>query len=174
MNRRFAVLQHFSRRHNFGICNLLECWIVGMLSGISFAFFTDSAGNNLYYGWCYETSSIVHLLASCLFPFLLSVMTITLFEHWALCPILAVKAFSLGFCGCLICRCFGSAGWLVCALLLFTGWGSSIPLLWFCVAALKDRCRALSRIPWILTMDLIIVLFDLYFISPILGDALHG
>ena len=174
MDLRFAVLHIFSRRHNFGICSLLGCWTVGLLLGLSFAFFADHSVLSLMRRWIYLPVTIVDLLTGCLFPLLLSAFAVYLNEPWVLGPILGAKAFVFGFCACIICRCFGSAGWLVCSLLLISGWASAALLLYFDLKASSDRTKAMARFPWFAFIAITIALVDIYFVAPILTGALNG
>lgn len=174
MDLRFAVLHIFSRRHNLGICSLLGCWTVGVLLGVSFAFFADHSVLLMMRGWCYLPASIVDLLIVCFLPLLLSAFAVYLNEPWALFPIAFFKAFAFGICGCLICRSFGTAGWLACSLLQFSGWTSSVLLMYFDLKAVIDRSNALARFPWFAIILLVVALVDLYVVAPVLTGALNG
>ena len=174
MNLKSAVLQIFSQRHYIGVWSLLGCWIAGLLLGVSFAFLTDQTILLMMCGWCYAPVSIVDLLFGCLFPLLLSAFAVYLNESWTIYPILFLKAFSFGLCGCAICRCFGTAGWLMSGLMQFSGCISSAALLHFALIVSQDRAKGLARLPWFAVLNTAIVLVDIYFIAPILYGALNG
>lgn len=75
--------------------------------------------------------SIVSLLGAAFLPFLISAYAVLISQVWLLFPVCFLKAFSFGFCVAGVSYVFGSAGWLVCGLLLFTDLCTMPMLLFF-------------------------------------------
>lgn len=109
---------------------LFLSWCIGLLLGVSAA---ANAGSNLPTMIRSATLcpvSIPGLLASTVFPFLCSAYAVSFSEPWLLLPISTLKAFSFSFCAFGVNLAFGSAGWLVRLLFLFSD-ACVIPLLFF-------------------------------------------
>ncbi len=75
-----------------------------------------------------HSMSIVGLLAVMGLPIFLSFFAVRFGHSWLLIPICFFQAFLWSYCGLLCVRAFGSAGWLVQLLLMFSS-GSGLPVL---------------------------------------------
>ena len=103
-------------------------WIMGLLCGGVFALFADSSSVSLMR--MPGHLSIVGLLFIPLFPFLISAFAVYLSRPRLIYVICGWKAFCFGAGAVLIRLSYGSAGWLVQGLLLFTD-GITLPILYW-------------------------------------------
>ena len=119
------------------------------------------------------TVSVSGLLASVLFPFLFSELAI-LYRRSFLYLICFIKAFCLGVCVKGIALAYGSSAWLIYSLLLFSD-NLIIPVLYaYWLRALEGSSfqRNLSFMVHVI-YSVIIVLLDVYLISPILSEVIR-
>ena len=79
------------------------------------------------------------LFRSAVLPFLLSAFAVFLSEPWLLLPICSMKAFGFGFCASGVYLAFGTAGWLVRFLFLFTDVLVIPILLFYCLRQLRSE-----------------------------------
>ena len=152
---------------------LSACWLLGVLLGFSAAL---QAGENVAVLMCrisFGSVSIVDLLLSCLFPFLIAAIAAYLSEPWLLLIVCLLKAFLFSFCAFGISLAYGSAGWLVRILLLFSDL-ILLPILYFyCYFLLKKgfgRAKVLSYI--VCAAVLVVGFVNKYFIVPFCGSVL--
>lgn len=149
-------------------------WLAGLACGILVYL---SAGNfllSLMRSTLYVPVSIVGLLCVTTFPFLLSAFAVFLSKPVLLLPICFGKAFLFAFASIGILQAFGSAGWLLRWLLLFSDC-ASIPLLyWFWLRYLPGY-RSLSG--WeaasMLSLWLLIGSVNYSVISPLLARLIE-
>lgn len=115
------------------ICKLLLAfaWYNGLLVGTLIAAMVDIDVFSLMRTAGDSRVSIVVLMAVIIIPFLISVLSVSLSKPWLLLPVCFFKAFSLGYCISGVCIIYGSAGWLVRLLLLFSSTVSAPVLYWF-------------------------------------------
>lgn len=122
---------------------LAVLWIAGLLSGA----FAAINGGDVFLLWMraadFGRVSIVSLTVSLFLPFLLSALAVLISQPWLIFPICFLKAFSFSFCAGGTLIVFSSAGWLVCALLLFSGWCLLPALFWFWLRRLNGSARSL-------------------------------
>jgi hypothetical protein len=108
---------------------LAFCWCAGLLLGCFCAWQTGNVHSSLMRGAAERSVSIVGLAVVCL-PFLLTVFTVLFRTPWLIYPLCFGKGFGFAFVAALCAGGFGSGGWLLRVLLLFTD-GFSAPLLLF-------------------------------------------
>lgn len=110
--------------------SLVVFWCVGLICGI---FTAAGAGNlsSLMRACCHSRVSIVGLMFVPTLPFLFSAVAVYFSFPRLLYPIGFLKAFSFGFCLQAVSSAFGSAGWLMRFLLLFTNCMTIPVLCWF-------------------------------------------
>ena len=173
MNVRLTVLHFLSRRQNIGVWAVSGCWIVGLLLGVYFAFSVDYSSLLMMRGWLLYPVSIVDSLVFCILPLIISAFAVYLNEHWALCPILWARAVGFGFCSCVFCRCFASAGWLISVMGMFSCWISNFGLLYIGMLAFGARNKVIARLPWLALSVLAAILVEMNYIAPILAQAFN-
>lgn len=147
---------------------LALCWCLGLLLGILAASASDDLVSMMRRSLSCPVS-IPGLLAATVLPFLLSAYAVSLSEPWLLLPICMVKAFGFGFCAFGVSLAFGSAGWLVRLLFLFSD-VCVIPVLFFYwLRHIRgDAARSYRDLVCCLIAAVAIGAMDLYFVSPFL------
>lgn len=167
---------HVRFRHSMpawwcGVCTPLLAlfWGAGLLLGVGLA---CQAGDSIFSLMRIAASrrvSIVGLFSSILLPFLLSAAAVYLHGASLLLPVSFLKAFSFGFCAVTVMKAFGSAGWLVCRLLLFSDCCLMPVLFWFWLRHIRGGRRSVK-----MDMRLCAILIaavgsiDYFLISPFL------
>lgn len=109
----------------------LACaYLFGLISGVLISMSASDALCSAMRAAVYGRVSIPGLLSAILLPFLFSALAVYISSSWLLIPIAFGKAFLFAFLGTGILGAFGSAGWLVRLLLMFSDI-ASMPLLWW-------------------------------------------
>lgn len=117
--------------------------------------------------------SIFGLLISFVLPFLCSAFAVYISASKLLFLIAFAKAVLFGFVTSAVCTAFGSAGWLVRVLLLFTDIGGVIFLFHYWVRHISGfRPFSAGAFVAYLVPVFCIVLADYYYISPLLQRVL--
>lgn len=110
---------------------LLACaFLFGLISGVLFSMSASDALFPTMRAAVFGCVSIPGLLSATLLPFLFSAFAVYISCQKLLIPIAFCKAFVFAFVGTGILGAFGSAGWLVRLLLMFSD-VASLPLLWW-------------------------------------------
>ncbi len=148
------------------------CWLTGLLLGFCAA---KSAGTTLIWavkGAAYGSVSLLRLLLICVLPFLICCAAIYLNENWLLLFGCLYEAFSFGFCAVGIGLTFGSAGWLIRFLLLFSDCMSLPAMLFICLffAGKHTHIKALSIVSIVYATA--VAVFDYLCIVPLLQAAI--
>lgn len=148
---------------------LALCYCAGLAAG---AFAAVQAEESLV-SWMrtvqLQRVSIVSLLVVALLPFLISAAAVLIAQVRLFYPVCFLKAFSFGFCAGGVYLVFGSAGWLVCGLLLFTDL-CSMPLLYLFWQRYIDGSRRLALTDAVLPASLLFLIgsLDHCIITPFL------
>ena len=147
----------------------LACsWIMGLIFGAwsgSIAFFDFGP-----LAATFHSDASFSLLAVMLFPIVVSALIIYMDQPWLLLIIAFLKAFSFAYVSWILVSEFGSAGWLIQFLIMFSDC-ISLPLLWYFWCGLLHRPRH-SLISLSIPMVFAIVavgILDNHFILPILS-----
>ena len=150
-------------------------FILSILLGFSVGFyFFENTGNSpillMRVALCCNVS-ISSLLCSVFLPFLLSFLCVYFSKQWLLYWICFWKMFSFGFSANCLLRAFGSAGWLVQSLSMFSDLAALIMLTWFCVRNLRI-CRHPARKDFLVATSVVfpICVADYIFISPFVAS----
>ena len=118
-----------------------------------------------------QNEASVSIFAVMLFPFVVSILLVYMRQSWLLTVIALFKSFSFVYVSRILMKDFGSAGWLVQLLIMFSDC-ASLPLLWWLwcrLLYLKKRETLFSlSIPPVLAAISIGIMDD-RFISPILS-----
>ena len=120
---------------------LAICWCLGLLCGTILFQRADPSFFSLMRSACVGPVSIVGLLGVSLIPFLLSAFAVFISAHWLLLLICLLKAGCFAAVSLGIMEAFGTAGWLVRILLLFSDSISVILLYIFWLRHLCGRRR---------------------------------
>lgn len=104
-------------------------WISGLIAGAAAYFFAGHFLSSLMHGILSGSVSIVSLLCVTVLPFLFSAFAVYICEPRLLYPICFGKAFLFSVVSMAVWISFGSAGWLVRWLLMFSDL-VSLPLLY--------------------------------------------
>ncbi len=183
--RKFGVVRYFRRDaimarfllHDFcksgrkGRCFFLAlAWAAGLLSGVLLFLHADTSFLSLMHRVRTVPVSIVGLVSVLVFPFLISAFSVYSSLDWVL--YLAALGKGFGYClAVLSCAAaFGSAGWLICPLLLFSD-GGGVLFLWLYWLRCGTGGGGFSTKVWLLCLGgaCLLGLVDLLFISPFLA-----
>lgn len=115
-------------RRNANVAILAACFLVGLILGIRMSHEAEFSFS-LMRSALKSTVSIVRLLSVLLLPFLFSALAVYFSKPKLLYGIAFLKAFAFGFVSAGINAAFGSAGWLVRLLVMFSDC-MSMPILW--------------------------------------------
>ena len=150
---------------------LASCFASGLAAGCMAFFSAECETASLMRAAADSRVSIVGLLSVIFLPFLFSAFAVYLRQPWWLLPIAFCKAFSFALVFLGITAAYGSAGWLMRLLLMFSDlW--TLPLLcyfWLRYAT-GERRLALRVIPSYLCAVLLIAIIDHCLISPFLAN----
>lgn len=165
----FSALVFPLSQRKFRTVFLAFCWCMGLLLG---AFLAQHAGEvhlSLMRRAVSCPVSIVGLFAV-LLPFLFTAFAVVISNCWLYYPIAFFKAFLFSYHACVVSAAFGSAGWLVRYLFLFTD-ACTIPiLLWLWILGTGNHNSGLLRRTVICTLLSVAVgMIDFCFVSPFLA-----
>lgn len=127
------------------------CWLLGLLSGYFIATKVSISVLFMMRTSLTERVSIVSVFFATFFPFLL-ILAVMRYGSALLClPIVFVKACSFGYCLYTISIAFGSAGWLMRLLYLFSDACCVVVLLLFVFKHPQKRAERYGRELWVCT-----------------------
>ena len=113
--------------------------------------------------------SIVCHLASQLLPFLIAAFAVNISRRWLIYTVCFLRLFFFSYIGSLFWIAFGSAGWLIRWLVLFSDIILVPALLWFCFRGIFENARNHVRDFWICISAVILTaLINWLLISPLL------
>lgn len=145
---------------------LAFAWLSGLLAG---PFFTCSAGGSftdMILAAPGTGVAATSLLATVLLPLLCSALAVYTRHIWILPALAFIKAFLFSYTASAVLTVFGSAGWLVCVLLMFTDI-LSLPLLWwYWQYSMVANRQKLSRTVAVAILIMAIGFLDSHFVSP--------
>ena len=107
------------------------CWFAGLLCGVACCAVSSAEIVTLMHRAVSCPASIVGLLNAAMIPFLLSAVFMAFAKPWIIAGICFVKAFLYSFVSIGILMSFGSGGWLLRYLLLFSDCTALPFLVWY-------------------------------------------
>lgn len=116
--------------------------------------------------------SIVCLIAAQLLPFLFAAYVAYISKPWLIAVVCSLKLFSFAFVGYLIWAAFGSAGWLIRLLFLFTDLISVPVLIWFCLRKLCNSFWDHKEFWACVGITIAAVVLDIFWVAPILAKMI--
>ena len=140
-----------------------------LVLGTFLAAFADSSAFSWMRLAIYSRLSIVCYLVAQFLPLLIAAYAVVISKLWLLHFICSCKLFSIAFMGSLIWIAFGSAGWLIRLLFLFSDILLVPVLFWFCFRRVMAYRNGSKRDFGICICVITVVsLINLLFISPFL------
>ena len=148
------------------------------VAGFSLGFFLYCSVGFSDISWMYAAFcrrvSIVDLLIPFIRPFSISVFTVYMNYSHLLPGICFLKSTAYSFVSCLTLDLFGSAGWIMRLLAMFSGICHMVLLYWYWFRHCSDtRLFSYAETAVIVFMAVLIIGFDFLFVLPILGDILN-
>ena len=167
MNRILRLrLSSFLRK--YAIPCLACSWILGLISGLWAVRFVDFDLPGLEDS--FHSYTLFGVISVALLPVLISTMVVFVERSWLLLPFSFLKAFSFAYVGSLVTGGYGSAGWLIQSLLMFSDCLSLPFLWWFWCRLLKSAQQiTFSTIFHITLVAFSIGVLDFKVISPFLS-----
>lgn len=152
---------------NFHNSFVLSFWLIGLIFGSWIALqFSDASILLLRSAACSKTYIYVFLV-SLGAPFIITIITVWLRKQFLIYPVAFLKSSCFAICAVCIFRSFGSAGWLVSRLLLFSESLGVVPLLFLWFNFPKIDNNSIPKVTGLTLVFLIaIVSIDALFISP--------
>ena len=164
-------LPHFSRKYSLVI--LAFSWFLGLFLGVVFSIAAGDSIISLMSTAVSSRVSIVGLLTAILLPFLLSAFAVLICEPCLLVVIAFGKAFVFSYLSLGLMAAYGSAGWLVWLLLMFSDC-CFLPLLmlYWIHFIFGGRSQAIPVTAMIGFAAVAIGSFDFYIVSPFLASLI--
>ena len=154
---------------NVTVLLLVLFWFTGLILGIALSRLYGPYLSSLMYSAILQPISIVGLLICIYFPFLISAFAISTGRLFAIYCFCFLKALSFGFTASGISMCWGSAGWLIRSLFMFSDKCFLVVLFWFWLQNIcGNRQKNLSSLGICYFLSAVISLLDYFAISPYL------
>ena len=169
-NMHFALRYRLDRLRNLW---MIVPWFIALLLGTYCAAASDPSVFSLVRLTVFGRVSTVCLMAAQLLPFLFAAYAAYISNTILLVIVSSVKLFSFGFAGYLVWAVFGSAGWLMRFLALFSDLVLVPVLCLFCLR-IYHGCGKLTK-ELLICMGIVIgtVLLDGFFFSAIVGKMIY-
>lgn len=165
------VFKHFSPQTGKRIFSLVLIWGIGLLLGALLCNLVPYDCTDVLYSAVYTKPSPLILLLVCVLPVILSATV----AYSPLFPIAFIFVFlsavSHGFCGMAVNAVFGSSAWIVRLLLLFSSGCTSVLMWWLLLQSNTGR-NVKKHIRFALVMSCLVYIFDLFLVSPFVGDLI--
>ncbi len=128
-----VLLRHLFSRRRLQVCNcsmrifiLAFLWIASIAMGMYVASDFKEANISFMHSVVLQPISIAGLSAILLLPLFISIIALWLEFKELICILCCLRGFVLGYCLIGILQAFGSSGWLICAMLLFSNFACSL------------------------------------------------
>lgn len=171
---RFLLRISDRNQRKYSIFILAFIWCFGIIIGVGSYLSAGDSFVSLMRMAAGRNVSIVNLLISSMLPFLFSAFAVYLHSMQLLAVLCFLKAWLFGFVSCGVLTAFGSAGWLVWLMLMFSDIFCLIPLWWYWISQFRSANRVHgTRLAGCLSAVLLIVSLDYSFISPFLVNLIE-
>lgn len=151
------------------LTSLFFFWMLGLMLGCICSAASPTALTPLVYSAVSDPPSLPRLLLTVFLPIALSFFAVFFHEYWLLQPIIWGKGFLFAFVATAATAAYGSAGWLVRFLLMFTDCCTLPLLIWYWIQIYnRRRSRLFIQTVLLLVVNLLICALDLRFVSPFL------
>lgn len=171
---RFLLRFSAPDRRKYSIVVLAFIWCVGLAGGIGISFFAGDSFVSLMRMAAGRPASIVNLLMVSMLPFLFSAVAVFLRSRYLLSAVCFIKAFLFGFVSSGAYMAFGSAGWLVWLMVMFSDIFCLIPLWWYWISGIRcDKSPQILHLIGCFVAAFFIISLDCRFISPLLAGLIE-
>lgn len=151
----------------------LALWLsLGLIAGAVVAAAAGSALDSMIPAAADQVGSLSDLLISVLLPFVLSAFAALMGELWLLYPIAFFKAFLVSFLGFGVMSVYGSAGWLIRCLLLFSECCTLPILILFWIRQLSGQGSRMTVTALAVFAAVLIGSLDYCIVSPFLANVI--
>lgn len=151
---------------------LAFAWASGLVLGLITAYFADPAFFVLLDRAAVCSVSTGGYVISLFLPVLLTAVTVLGSCRWLLIPLAFVKAFLLALLSCGTVVAYGSGGWLIAVLLLFSDYLCSAALIWIWLHLIRGYHVSALRSFAVLVVFLAAGFLNFRYISPFLANLL--
>ena len=153
------------RRYNFILLTLVI--IAGSYLGVLCALDSRQLLFSMMRGCLGASVSIVGLAFALLLPFFAVILAALYSKHSALFPVFFFKSFCFCYCLTGICLAYGSAGWLVCGLLMLSDSVSLLLLLKLCLRHINGFLPTIaSDVFWSMLLIVGLSVLECLYIAP--------
>ena len=168
-------MQLLSRFRRYSLRNywIVVPWLLALFLGTYCAARSDLSVFSLVRRTAFGTVSTVCLMATQLLPFLFAAYAAYISNTILLLGACSVKLFSFGFTGYLVWTAFGSAGWLMRSLMLFSDIALIPVLCLFCLRIHFGRAKLMKELLICMGIVVVIVLLDGFFFSALLEKMIY-
>ena len=156
------------RRNRFSV--LAFTWVFAIIFGVVISGFNSDFMTSLMHDAVFSRISFLGILSGSVLPLLFSAFVMDSLGDRFLTPLVFICGFFQGFFGWGVMAAFGSPGWLVRPLLLFSNFWMT-PLLWFFWVRYL-RTEAVRYFPLFLLTGFGVSWIDFSFVSPFLTEIL--
>lgn len=171
---RFLLRISDQNQRKYPIFVLAFIWCSGIIFGVGSYLYAGDSFASLMRMAAGRNVSIVNLLISSMLPFLFSAFAVYLHCPQLLAVLCFLKAWLFGFVSCGVLTSFGSAGWLVWLMMMFSDIFCLIPLWWYWISQFRSANRVHgTQLAGCLAAVLLIVSLDYSFISPLLVNLIE-
>ncbi len=162
---------HFSLSSSIRLTPLLILWTFGIILGTGFGGNSTAASVSLMRQALTAPVSIVSLFVCACIPFAFTAAAVLSGRAWLIYFLSGLKGFAFGITASVCFLAFGSAGWLVRSLLLFSQIANA-PALWYVWICLCPGNVQLTRrgICSVAAYVFFVALLDYFKIAPFLRD----
>lgn len=159
----------------YAIIFLSFSWLLGLLCGLFYWFHSFQVQKHLFLSAYYADASILDIFLISILPVLVSVLFVYVNAPVLLIPLAFIKAFSFSACSIGFLWAFGTAGWLLRLLFMFSDCILVLVLLWFWIRHISgDRMLLRKDTFTCVKIMLMVGIFDFLFIVPIIQTVFNS
>ena len=167
---RFSLFLHSAAHCKAPLLHLASTWLLGLVSGAAAAASCDGSAVLIPETFLTQTPGFVTLLPVTLLPLILATsaayMSVPVLQ-----PTIAFgEGFLFAYAAVFITRTYCDAGWLICALVMFSSF-MTLPVFWYLLST-PDKPRFWHRAAASAVAVALICCADCYVISPFLASLI--
>ena len=168
---RFLHLNLSNTRCNVSVVYLAYSFLLGLVFGSLISSGSGFSSVSLMRAAPCGSMSIVGLFTVSMLPLLISAFAVFTSQIWLLIPLAFLESFCFSYVGIGILAGFGSAGWLVCLLMMLPEGLLMGGLWWFWQRCLNDRGFRSGLLVFVVSCGIIWLNYSV--ISPFLAEIIN-